>query len=520
MERGKIGLKDDKDSILVSPIYDFYEPPQAEHDWFVIGQGFYERLNNNASDREVKFTGKFGFIGVSGQEISRPRFDMIFTVFKDYAIVGEGAGYLIYNDWPEGKSISFSGNMGVINNTGSVIVPFSFTDIKQVKSADQSYWFSLDEHGTSYLYQDSVLLGIPENTKAISDFSHGLAKIEVNQKFGFIDTLGQIAVQPVYDQAKDYQGGKAYVKLKDRYLWIDAYGNEIEDANAIIFDDIDPYSEGFARVMLFHEYGFIRPDSSFFIFPRFTDAAPFFNHISSVSSIDSFGYVFTNGKEDIVVKYEKNNIEVSSNLFKDDKLPDFNYPVINWSDSAYFFEPIDTLTLGRFISFQAEAMRWAPYLYFNYPQMLPKVSAGEGTLAGRYLFNVSFLKPGNEIWENLKKNLLIPLIANEKSRVLMWEIINPVYKYVYQSMPELHQQVYFDMLNYLEKYFNNYDIEKTREFLVNNESFFAYEHPDGSLSPYRKSSAQIDRLILIYQVISIEEVQKWIRKIKKDVSNW
>ena len=155
MDSGKIGFKDDKDSILISPEYDFYEPAQAKHGWSVTGQGSYERLNNNASDRAVKFTGKFGFIEVSGKEIFKPQFDMVFKVFEDYAIVGQGEGYLKYNDWPEGKSIAFSGKMGVINIQGSVIVPFNFNNIKLVRSSDLSYWFTLDQH-TVLFYSSST----------------------------------------------------------------------------------------------------------------------------------------------------------------------------------------------------------------------------------------------------------------------------------------------------------------------------------------------------------------------------
>ena len=87
-------------------------------------------------------------------------------------------------------------------------------------------------------------------------------------------------------------------------------------------------------------------------------------------------------------------------------------------------------------------------------------------------------------------------------------------------MPELHQRVYLEMIDYLEIYFKEYDIALTRKFLEEKESFFAYEHADGTTSPYRKVSAQIDRLILIYDILSPEDVKKWIRKIKKEVYKW
>jgi hypothetical protein len=105
-------------------------------------------------------------------------------------------------------------------------------------------------------------------------------------------------------------------------------------------------------------------------------------------------------------------------------------------------------------------------------------------------------------------------------RGLLWKTFNPVFKYSFQSMPVLHQKVYLDMIDYLEIYFKEYDIKATRKFLLENEPFFAYEHADGTTSPYRKASAQIDRLILIYNIISVEDVEKWIRKVKKEVSKW
>jgi hypothetical protein len=363
-------------------------------------------------------------------------------------------------------------------------------------------------------------LDIRNDVLEISDFSEGRARIQVDSKYGFIDTSGAVVVQPIYDQAKNYHSGRAFAKKEDRYLWLDLGGMEIEDFDEIIFDEIGPFSEGYSRVKIFNDYGFIYPDSSFFIFPKFSEATPFFNQLSSVSNSEQFGYVFTDGSEDIVDLYGRNSLKGIPQKDIKDEIFSNAYSVANSNDSAYFFEPLDTLTLEKFISVQAEAMRWAPYLYFNYPQMLAKVSAGEGTLSGRYLFNASFLKPGNETWENFKREVLFKVLSTEKMRGLLWKTFNPVFKYSFQSMPVLHQKVYLDMIDYLEIYFKEYDIKATRKFLLENEPFFAYEHADGTTSPYRKASAQIDRLILVYEVLSVEDVQKWIRKVRKEVSKW
>jgi hypothetical protein len=431
-----------------------------------------------------------------------------------------GDGALNYSSWPEGKSISFTGKIGVVNRKGYTALPIRFQEIKKVQSENDAYWFGLDGQGRSSLYQDSTMLNIPGNITDLYDFSDGLARMKIGQTYGFIDTLGRVIIEPVLDKAKDYSEGKVFALKGNRYIWIDGSGNELEEERTMIFDEVGDFSEGFARIRVFDQYGFIYPDSSFYIWPRFTEATPFFNQISSVSKIDTFGYVFTTGREDLVKKYDNNKIPVSQIQISGNTLEDYAYPSVGFRDTLYFFYPFDTLTLDKFVSMHAEAIRWAPFIYYSYPQMLPKVSAGEGTLAGRYLFNTSFLQPGNETWELFKQNVLLRILAEEKLRSLSWKLFKPLYRSTFQSMPEMHQMVYLDMVNYLDNYFGNYDINKTRTFLQNREPFFAHEHADGSLSPFRKASAQIDRLILIYEVISVEEAQRWIRKIKKEINKW
>lgn len=520
IENGKIGFKNLQDSVLVSPKYDYYEPFQRPSNFTVIGVGKYERLNFNDTERQVKFAGKYGIIDTAAKEIVSPSLDIVFQVFDNYTLAGNGDGYLIFNNWPEGKEIFFTGKMGVVRHDGKVIVPFEYNEIRKIKSQSIPLWFVLDDQGKSSLYYDSVLLAFRDDVLEVSDFSEGRAKIKVQSEYGFIDTSGTVVVQPIYEHAKNFHSGKVFAKKENKYVWLDPNGEEIQDVEQIIFDEIGPFSEGYSRVKIFDDYGFIYPDSSFFIFPRFSEATPFFNQLASVQSSEHFGYVFTNGTEDIVELYTRNSLTQIPQEDLRDKIFSNSYMVVNSNDSAYFFEPLDTLTLEKFISIQAEAMRWAPSLFFNYPQMLAKVSAGEGTLAGRHLFNASFLKPGNESWENFKNEVLIKIVSNEKTRSLIWKTFSPVFKSSFESMPVFHQKVYLEMIDYLEIYFEEYNIAATQKFLEDNEAFFAYEHADGTTSPFRKVSAQLDRLILIYDIISVEDLQKWIRKIKKEVNKW
>lgn len=520
MAGGKIGFRNEKDSILIDPVYDYYEAFEKNGNWTVIGSGTYERISNSSTERQVRFKGKFGFIDSAGNIITQPYYDMILDMFENHALVGDGEGCLDFNNWPEGKSISFIGSMGVVHRKGYTCLPIRFKEIKRIEGRYNPYWYALDDYGNSFLYLDSNKLDFPTNVTDISDFSEGRSRILQEGKYGFIDTSGQVVIKSIYNRAKDFQNGKTFVKKGEQYAWIDTAGQEISNDQSFLFDEMGRFSEGYARVKVFDDYGFIRPDSSFLFIPRFRKASSFFNEIAAVSSVDSFGYVRTNGRLDVVCKYYDQKIKFELNPGTEEKLPEFQAPLINWNDSIHFFYPFDRLSFEKLLEIFAESLRWAPWLYYEYPQMLAKVSAGEGTLSGRHLFNMPFLEPGNESWEFVKNTVLLKILSDEKLRIFAWKISRPLLQISFQSMPELHQQVYLDMIDYLERYFLDYDIDQTREFLINHESFFAHEHPDGSISPFRKASAQIDRLILVYQVISVEDVRKWIRKVKKEVSKW
>ena len=56
--------------------------------------------------------------------------------------------------------------------------------------------------------------------------------------------------------------------------------------------------------------------------------------------------------------------------------------------------------------------------------------------------------------------------------------------------------------------------------MQSNESEFAYYHYDGSKSQYRKTSALIDRLILVHNVITEDQAIDWIKEIHRSITEW
>jgi len=50
----------------------------------------------------------------------------------------------------------------------------------------------------------------------IGHFYDGLAKVKLEKKWGFIDTLGRIVVKPKYDQAENFSEGLARVRISQK----------------------------------------------------------------------------------------------------------------------------------------------------------------------------------------------------------------------------------------------------------------------------------------------------------------
>ncbi len=58
----------------------------------------------------------------------------------------------------------------------------------------------------------------------VSDFHEGLAAVQLNGKWGYIDKTGKEVIECKYDFASDFHEGLATVKLNDKYSTIDQTG--------------------------------------------------------------------------------------------------------------------------------------------------------------------------------------------------------------------------------------------------------------------------------------------------------
>lgn len=126
---------------------------------------------------------------------------------------------------------------GVIDIKNNSIIPFEYSSIRIEKNiiiveikqgyGERSHWKIHNHKGS--LISDQIFY-FPQK------FSEGMARVADNSenpnsifgKSGFIDENGKVVIPIIYDEASDFENGKAKVKIGEREFYIDKTANEIK----------------------------------------------------------------------------------------------------------------------------------------------------------------------------------------------------------------------------------------------------------------------------------------------------
>jgi hypothetical protein len=198
-----------------------------------------------------------------------------------------------------------------------------------------------DQATELYGYKDSALnmAAIPAKYQYADRHYEGLARIQQNDKWGFIAFSGKEIVPAIYDDALNFKDSVAAVKQNDKWGYIDKTGKVIipfqyaiatdfhEDRAAVFngefwgfinkkgFLGIDymfgydenvypVFKEGLANVKFRDNYGFIGVLGQIVIPFNYDYALPFDNGLAAVQKDYKWGFINKNGKEIIPIKYE------------------------------------------------------------------------------------------------------------------------------------------------------------------------------------------------------------------------
>ena len=157
---------------------------------------------------------------------------------------------------------------------------------------------------TNYFFVDSYGNHISqEKFQDAGDFYEGIAAVKKGNKWGFIDSSGNIIIDYQYDSVDlGFHGGLAAVKISEKWYFVDQQGNLAWKTG---FEDATDFSEGYAAVKKDGKWGYIDIEGTVKIDFQYEAAKRFSENKAAVmKSIDGYEkWAYINTNNEIVVDY-------------------------------------------------------------------------------------------------------------------------------------------------------------------------------------------------------------------------
>lgn len=237
----------------------------------------------------IKQNGKWGFINQKGKNVIQP-------VYDDVHYFSEGMA-----------AVSRNGKWGFIDTTGKLIVPTQYSAVGNFSEGlaavreDEEDWGYINKSGKveipyqfgGYVYWDSP-----------GQFHEGLASILIDNKYGFIDKLGNIAIEPQFMTAPTkFSEGLAGGIRDFNLVYINQSGKTVIDTGSNGY--FGKFSEGLAAVMKDGLWGYVDKEGKTVIDYQFTEASDFSEGITAVKREQSelYEYIDRTGQTIIQPKY-------------------------------------------------------------------------------------------------------------------------------------------------------------------------------------------------------------------------
>ena len=333
-KNGKWGYADKNNKVVISAKYDeAYEFCEAlaavclNEKWgFIDNNGrvvipfVYEEVDESGGFSEglaaVCLDDKWGYIDKRGNEAIPFEYDWV-------RLFSEGLAAVCLDD-----------KWGFVDKSGNVVIPFKY---------DNAYFFSndraeveldgkrcyVDRNGKEYKTNrrrnnnTKVINNDPDSTIVIgtkktvkkeepkkvakfpvpsdAEFFDGLAAVESNGKWGYIDKNGNIIVPFKYESASLFLEKLAAVKLRGKWGFIDKQDNLVIPLK---YEDAWSFFEGLAAVELKGKYGFINKDGNVVIPLKYDDAEPFSEGLAAVEVNGKWGVIDKSDNVVIPFKYD------------------------------------------------------------------------------------------------------------------------------------------------------------------------------------------------------------------------
>lgn len=291
----------------------------------VVIQPKYERARSFSGGlAAVRQDGKWGFINQSGELIISFSFDL---EDNEEIRFSEGLAVVRYASPPDPK---YRGKYGYIDQSGNLAIGPQFSSASPFSEGLAIISIERIDRRPKrgYIDKEGEVIIQPQFTVA-KDFSEGLAMVQVGEygtaKVGYIDKTGKLVIAPQFDSVydviktpndvskplryyrsgreRDFSEGMAAVKINEKWGYINKLGQIVIPTQFVYAGQ---FKEGLAAVALRkgnkRVYGFINKSGQFTVQPKYDDVKEFKHGLAAVfftdsqGDIDAWGYIDKMGR--------------------------------------------------------------------------------------------------------------------------------------------------------------------------------------------------------------------------------
>ncbi len=161
---------------------------------------------------------------------------------------------------------------GLINRTGTVLIPAVFHEIYQVMLNSEPYWRIGTVDFSYALFNKDLNPVIPFGYDNLQPMDETLIRVLKNSRYGLLNFRGETLFPCIYNSISDFEGNFAIMRSDSLYGIIDKQGEIIVQPE---FTHVDVFSEGLMAVKKGHKFGYINEQGEMVIAPDFDEAHEF-----------------------------------------------------------------------------------------------------------------------------------------------------------------------------------------------------------------------------------------------------
>jgi len=230
-------------------------------------------------------------------------------ITKDYSFI---------SDFTEGMAIIQSnGNVGFVNNQGTVIVPPKYSSVSPFR---YGYARVADSFGTWGIIDRNGNEVVSPQYNLMKEFGHQSFLVCRKGKYGFIKRNGTVITAPTYDSITPKGEGLYMTEAHLEYGLVDSEGREVIPPKYIW---IGVFEDGIAQIQqptkdYNSAFGLINKEGDEVLPPIYSSMGYYYDGLARVSKVINgrilYGYINRNGEVVVPLKYTKLAIRFTEGL--------------------------------------------------------------------------------------------------------------------------------------------------------------------------------------------------------------